>query len=463
MKEGDKEFADRVERAYRFNHTKEVVELLNKYLFKGDIVRNKESAPAEIAEFWEDTTKSKDNIVTFMKEVSRETSITGRLWIVVDTTKVAPVSEDELEPMSVKDEKELGISQYAYIVLPEDMLDLAYDEGGEISWALIRELNRDDADPFTSSGNVEERFRLWTKTEWRLFGKQKGGKQDGTIVELDSGINEIGVVPVVPADHFENSQPYCANGLIDDIAYLDRAVANYLSNLDAIIQDQTFSQLAMPAQAQLASGDDAQSLVDMGTKRIFTFDGEGGGKPEYLSPDVKQAQLIVTTVKQIINEIYHSVGMAGERTKQDNALGIDNSSGVAKAYDFERIDALLASKAAALRVAEAKMLQIFMRYRGKTIELDDLLELIVYPDTFDARGLADEFEVALNLSALNAPEEMLKEQMRTISKKTFPRMSDQEEKAMEASIKSWKPLSALTPAFGAAPKSESKQGQNNKE
>jgi hypothetical protein len=37
--------------------------------------------------------------------------------------------------------------------------------------------------------------------------------------------------------------------LIADIAYLDRAAANYLSNLDAIIQDQTFSQLVIPAEA----------------------------------------------------------------------------------------------------------------------------------------------------------------------------------------------------------------------
>jgi hypothetical protein len=50
-------------------------------------------------------------------------------------------------------------------------------------------------------------------------------------------------------------------------------------------------------------------------------------------------------VNKIIGEIYHSVGMAGERTKQDNAMGIDNSSGVAKAYDFERMNAMLATKA----------------------------------------------------------------------------------------------------------------------
>ncbi|EIX4100789.1 hypothetical protein MJ664_004235, partial [Cronobacter sakazakii] len=37
FKEGDQEFKERLERAYRFNHTREVVNLINKYLFKEDI------------------------------------------------------------------------------------------------------------------------------------------------------------------------------------------------------------------------------------------------------------------------------------------------------------------------------------------------------------------------------------------------------------------------------------------
>ncbi|MCV5137544.1 hypothetical protein OFB61_23255, partial [Escherichia coli] len=123
----------------------------------------------------------------------------------------------------------------------------------------------------------------------------------------------------------ESESPYFSPSLIDDIAYLDRAVANYLSNLDAIIQDQTFSQLAIPVQSLLPGDENHTKVLEMGTKRVFTYDSEGGNQPFYLSPDPKQAQMIITTIKTVINEIYHSVGVAGERTKQDNAQGIDNS------------------------------------------------------------------------------------------------------------------------------------------
>jgi hypothetical protein len=63
---------------------------------------------------------------------------------------------------------------------------------------------------------------------------------------------------------------------------------------------------------------------------------------------------MIITVQQIINEIYHSVGVAGERTKQDNAKGIDNSSWRSQAYDFQRVNSLLVNKSERLQRAEAR-------------------------------------------------------------------------------------------------------------
>ena len=95
--------------------------------------------------------------------------------------------------------------------------------------------------------------------------------------------------------------------MLNDIAFLDRATANYLSNLDAIIQDQTFSQLIMPTSASGADSDVQDKLIEMGTKRIFTYVTDGSSRaPEYISPDPKQAQLILEVVNRIVSEIYHT-------------------------------------------------------------------------------------------------------------------------------------------------------------
>jgi len=327
----------------------------------------------------------------------------------------------------------LKIRTFSYIVPPQDALDMSYDEFGDLNWILFNDVSRDDADPFISTGEAIERVKLWTRTHWALFKVVRKGRS-AKIELVDDGEHGLGVVPVVKVDHIESDDQYSSPALIGDIAYLDRAVANYLSNLDAIIQDQTFSQLAIPAQNLMPGDEGHDKIMEMGTKRIFTYDGEGGTPPFFLSPDPKQAQMIITAIQQIINEIYHSVGMAGERTKQDNSSGIDNSSGVAKAYDFERVNALLTSKADALDRAEERICTLVNLWNGHDNNRNDLVK---YPDNFDVRELFDEFEIANQLSMVQAPSLIRREQMKTMVEKLFPRMSTAMKKSIDKELEAW--------------------------
>ena len=432
FKEGDQEFKERLERAYRFNHTREVVNLINKYLFKEVIHRNTDEAPEQIRNFWKRATRQNASIDAFMAAIDLQSSIYGRIWVVVDSTMNVDVE-------SVADEKKNDARAYAYWISPQQLLDVAWDEDGNMLWALIVEIARDDEDPFTSTGQEYQRYRLWTQNEWYLFreevkkGSGNSGRRQAKVVLEDSGQHNLGVVPVFPVDCIgESESPYFSPSLIDDIAYLDRAVANYLSNLDAIIQDQTFSQLAIPVQSLLPGDENHTKVLEMGTKRVFTFDSESGNQPFYLSPDPKQAQMIITTIKTVINEIYHSVGVAGERTKQDNAQGIDNSSGAAKMYDFQRVNSLLVTKAERLERAERQMMELAAKWMG--IELDEDHSLIAYPESFDIRGLTDEFAVAEKLSLLQAPDSVRRHQMEMLIEKIFPNISEAMQKEFKKDL-----------------------------
>lgn len=431
VKEGDTEFGKRVERAYRFNHTREVVNLVNKYLFKGEVKRNKEDASDEVEAFWKSATRDGVGIDEFMRLADRYASILGRIWIFTDTTATPDVR-------TMADQKARKDKVYAYIVKAQNVLDVGYDKDGEPLWTLTYEEQRDDEDPFNSSGNMREMYRLWTRNEWMLLEATGSGNRRKVEI-VDQGVNRLGIVPGFPLDNMGHSEsPYASPALINDIAYLDRAVANYLSNLDAIIQDQTFSQLAMPAQGVSPGTDSYDKLIELGTKRIFLYDGEGGAQPHYLSPDPKQAELIVMVVKTIINEIYHTVGMAGERTKQDNALGIDNSSGVAKAYDFERVNSLLVTKAAVLARAENKLLKLVQMWLGEVDKDEPINEKMVqYPRDFDIRGIYDEMDLAQRLALLFAPDEVQQEQMKVIAEKLFPSLAQDLKTKMAAAITSW--------------------------
>lgn len=430
LKEGEQEYNERKIRAYRFNHTREVVDLVNKYLFKQEIVRNTEDAKDYLNKFWKVATKSGLSINDLVRQISLKTSQLGRVAIVVDTTN----SNHDI--LTVADEKKNNIGVFAYIVPPQQILDYSFDEHGDLNWILLQEIGRDDEDPFSSSGNKVYRYRLWTKTSWHLYEEQSSkAKKNSKIIELKSeGYHDLGEVPVILADNTISNEEYSSTSLIDDIAYLDRAVANYLSNLDAIIQDQTFSQLAIPAQSVSSGDDSGQKVIEMGTRRLFTYDSEGGNHPFYLSPDVKQANLIITAIQKIINEIYHTVGLAGERTKEDNSVGIDNSSGVAKAYDFERVNALLMSKADSLELVERKIARLVSKWHGDEGPEDSLIS---YPDSFDTRSLYNEFEIACNLMLVEAPPEIRRKQMSVVSKKLFPQSSKAEKTKMSEDIESW--------------------------
>lgn len=432
FREGDQEYRERVQRAYRFNHSREVVNLINKYIFREGVSRATD-APEYVQRFWARATRQSMTIDELMSSVDIQTSIYGRIWMVVDSTM-----KDGAE--SVADEKRSDARPYAYWISPQQMLDFAYDDDGELLWALIAEVARDDADPFASTGQEYKRYRLWTRESWLLIRERPKTGRTVVLEVVDHGLHGLGRVPVFPVDcmgHFESN--YFSPSLIDDISYLDRAVANYLSNLDAIIQDQTFSQLVIPAQGVLPGDDTHNKIMEFGTKRVFTYDGEGGVKPEYISPDPKQASMIIQTVQTIINEIYHSVGVAGERTKQDNAKGIDNSSGAAKAYDFQRVNSLLVTKADRLQRCERQLLELVALWMGETLDDEEEHQLVTWPESFDVRGLMDEFAVALELSELSAPDSVRRYQMGMLVEKIFPNVSGEMRAAIEADLKAWPP------------------------
>lgn len=429
VKEGTQDFEDRRERAYRFNHSREVVDLITKYLFKQNVERS-EDAPEGVKHFWKKATKFGADIQDLAKQIAKNTSIYGRVGIVIDNERI------EEKVLSKADEKAKKIHPYAYIVTPQQMLDYAFDENGGLLWILISEIVRDDKDPFTSSGREEEQFRLWTKDSWYVIRKNSQKKYE----IAESAEHNLGVVPVVLADNLLSDEEYGAPSMLNDIAYLDRATANYLSNLDAIIQDQTFSQLIMPISATGADSEAENKLMEMGTKRIFTYYSDGSSKsPEYISPDPKQAQLILEVVNRIVSEIYHTVGLSSERTNKDNAVSKDNSSGVAKAYDFERVNALLTAKADSLEVIENKIVKIVALWCGEKIneEKENHKRLVLYPDNFDTRGLYDEFDIASRLMLIEAPDALRREQMRSLVTKLFPMMKEKIRSEIEKELKEW--------------------------
>lgn len=492
-REGVEEFKERMERAYRFNHTREVVDLVTKYVFKSDIHRS-EDAKEPLKKFWAKATRGGDGIDTLMRQVDKSVSIFGQPYIVVDSS--AEANEDG-KKISVAQAKKQNARVYAYVVRPQDVLDMSYDIHGELNWILMHEVERDDTDFFEEDQSEYSCYRLWTRTHSYLYKvRQAASQENGVSVKIrELGVQPyrfkpssasqtdtpkrmvvelvkeyphgLGKVPVFPVRDRESDSVYNSPALIDDIAYLDRANANYLSNLDAIIQDQTFSTLTIPVQSLNGTDDMYSQVVELGTKRVFAYDAEGGEGPKYISPDPSQAGIILSVVTKIITEIYHSIGMAGERTKMDNGAGIDNSSGVAKSYDFDRMNTMLKSKADRLAVAENKIAELVLLWHGIAPNEDEVM--VRYSDDFDTRGLYDDFDVANRLTLLGAPEELRRYQFSKLIDKLFPSLRKDLKSAIEKELLDWPGEEEVDVTntktslkSQAKPEAENRQGQDEK-
>jgi hypothetical protein len=171
---------------------------------------------------------------------------------------------------------------------------------------------------------------------------------------------------------------------------------------------------------------------------------------------VKQAGLIMQIIAKIINEIYSSIGLAGERTKEDNSQGIDNSSGVAKAYDFERVNSLLHTKADSLEQVERKLCELVSLYNSSPMDTapdatvaDNTNQMVEYPDDFDVRGLYDEFDIAARLALISAPDGVRRNQMQSVIDKLFPMIAQDILAKMKSELAAWPPVDPLTAPGGA--------------
>jgi len=438
------------------------VDLVTKYVFKSDIHRS-EDAKKPVKDFWKRATRGGDGIDTLMRQVDKSTSIFGQPYIVVDSTVKA---NPDGKKLTVAQARAQNARIYAYVVRPQDVLDVSFDIHGDINWILLHETGRDDDDFFNSDHDEFGSYRLWTRTHSYLYkvripnstevgrdvlikpvgqmmhrfkpsaASASDTKKKMVVDEVEEVEHNLGVVPVFPVRDRESDSQYHSPALIDDIAYLDRANANYLSNLDAIIQDQTFSTLTIPVQS-LEGGEDMYSkVVELGTKRVFAWDAEGGEGPKYISPDPSQAGIILAVVTKIITEIYHSIGMAGERTKMDSGAGIDNSSGVAKSYDFDRMNTMLKAKADRLAVAENKIADLVLLWSNERPSSDEET-MVRYSDDFDTRGIYDDFDVANRLTLLGAPEELRRYQFSKLIDKLFPALRKDLKAAIEKELLEW--------------------------
>lgn len=412
FKEGKQEYDQRKARAYRENHCRWCIDLINTYLFKSDVVRKTKNA--HLQEFFDNFDGKGNPIESCMKTNSQYSSALGRVYIVVDKKHIS----DDKKTGTQADN--LTNKPYTYRVFPQNVLDLAKDEAGALKWILIKEERRDDDNPFTSSGDIKTVYRLWQKGGWTLY--DESGK------EIESAQTGMPVIPIVVLNNEARTQ-YTGQSLIADIAPLDRAIFNNWSRLDTIVNDQAFSQLIYPVEGlpqEIVEDDELRNkFLVMATSRVLFYHASAGVPPAFIAPDAAQAEFILSMIETQTKQLYAMLGLQGETGTE-----VNEQSGVAKAYDFDKIDKLLTSKAKNLENTELEITEIWKLWMN--VSVDDIE--IQYPDEFDIKGLIEEITEAERLTEMNISSTLNKELYKNIAAKALPKAGEDVIKKIYAEI-----------------------------
>ncbi len=422
-RETDKSYEERLKRADRNNFTRQVLDLIVQYLFKENPSRKKDKAGDAVANFWENVDGKGTKIDDFMKLLATNVGIFGAHYVVVDKPQGKAITKAQ--------QQALGLNPYVYMVSPLDVLDVVFNgRSGEIEQILIRETTRGEVDLRTAreGDSVKTVYRLWYKdggiVKWTLYEKD----EKGDLKTLEDGQITINKIPIVKVTR--GNSTYGGASVIGDIATLDRSVYNYNSCCDQIIYDQTFSTLALEFDGQMKEFFEDWGII-LGTKSIIPYP-KGGQLPQFISPDASQGEFILKRIDQKVTQIYQVQNLQDTQGATQQGKPQQVQSGVAKGWDFEKLNAGLCEFGDVLEKGDEAIAALVKLWdRDETpVEAD----LIDYPESFDVKSLTDELTEYNMLSSAVSSETYRKFLEKNLVKKASPKLEQAEQKTINAEI-----------------------------
>jgi hypothetical protein len=404
-REKEWEFYNRLRRAHYFNIVKTAVNMLVSHAFKKGVTRT--STDKTLSDFWDACDYDrKQKIDVFMREGARMAAVEGMMWCAADVKTTDP-----------KDGSAGDGKPYVYWVNPLDIFDWLIDDDGQIVWLKQFVYVEGTRTPKEGIKPIH-RFRVWYKDRVEEFDIEPGsGVMDPPVTVKKHG---FGRVPFEPLYSTKNNESAFPDGepLVSDLAKVANSIYQYNSLLDEILYKQTFSQLVVP--------DTNVDAVQIGTNTVFGYNPVNGGKPEYIAPDPRQAQVIGEVIANKLEQARLSFGVGrgvSESSKQ-------KSSGDALTIETEDKRSILADVAASASDFENRLVGLLGALRN--VKPDDQEATIEYPTEFDTTAFVEDINEALDLRKVGmSPEIMLALRRQLAARKLAPLPEKERQKLLD--------------------------------
>lgn len=348
--ESREEYEERLENTAMDNHVKAVVAIYNSFLFRQPPKRefgSLENDPGLTA-FMADADMDGRSFDSIMRDVSSYATIYGHTWVVIDKPNTVLTTRAE--------ELDQGIRPYVSIYTPENVLDWRYTRNinGAYTLSYLKLYEGND-----SGRDV---FRIYTPDTIMIMSISAG--EDEAVLDMEMP-NALGMVPAVCV--YSNRSSHRGIGISDvgDVARMQRAIYNELSELEQIERISNHPSLVKTPGVSAHAG--AGSLITV------PEDTPGDLRPYLLQPSGASIDSLLNSINQKVESIDRMSHMGGIRSIESRRL-----SGVALATEFQLLNARLAEKADNLEHAEEQIWRIFALWQGTVWN-----GVVDYPDSFN--------------------------------------------------------------------------------
>ena len=353
--EDKKEYAKRLDLTPVDNHCKNVISIYSSFLWRIPPTRNFGNLVNDQAlqSFIKDADMDGRTLNQFMSDAQVWSGIYGHVWLMMD--KPAVVANTRADELAQE------VRPYLTMITPENVLDWQYDRAANGRYELTMLKVRENVEGDKSF------IRVWTKEDIALYEVE--GEEFKIIESMD---NPLGIIPAVCL--YGNRSPVRGIGVSDitDVAYMQRAIYNELSEIEQLIRISNHPSLVKSASTEAGAG--AGSVIDVEENDDF--------KPYLLQPSGGNLDAIRASITDKVEAINRMTHMGAVR-----ATDAQTKSGVALQTEFQLLNAKLSEKAGLCELTEEQIWNFFMRWQG--LESDIAID---YPKTFDLRDYGTELE-----------------------------------------------------------------------
>lgn len=376
-RETDANYRARLEYAYYLNYFAPIVNALVDPVFKKKPLRDwSGTAAAMMNGFTEDVDAAGTGMNDFMKRAALEAKLYGAVFVVVENFPEGALPGTLGEALAARR------FPYAYTMSPDRVESYAIDKNGKLLSVKFEEIS------VHSTAGETTRTVSFDENTWEI-------RENGRIIS--AGEHGLGIVPVI----FFSAQDGQAGNIhpmpeLYAEAQAAKAIYNHCSWLTEILRNQTFPLLTFPSK-------EAKDLI-IGTNNALCYDGDTVNfQPGFIAPPSDPAQLIQTQIKMLIEEMYRMAGLTFiTGTKEE-------TSGIARQWEFERTNQRLAEFAARCARVEKRMAELAAAWMRQ-----DIHYTVSYSSDFGITDTATELKNAQAVLDMDLSDEVRLETLRHI-------------------------------------------------